>query len=147
MGHSSHESQYTNSCVQGQNTPSYKTQFLFLEEERNLISVRLEFVLHFSDSDSLSLSYVWLFATLWTVAHQLPLSMVFFRRGYWSGLPFPSPGDLPYLGTEPSFPMSLALQADSLPAEPLGKPCTFAASFFKATVTHVKVICKIFNNP
>ena len=41
------------------------------------------------------LSRVRLFATLWTVAHQAPLSMGFFRQGYWSGLPFPSPGDLP----------------------------------------------------
>ena len=73
--------------------------------------------------------------------------MVFFRRGYWNELPFPSARDLPYPGIEPSFPMSLALQADSLPAEPLEKPCTFASSFFKATLTHMKVICKIFNNP
>ena len=72
--------------------------------------------------------------------------MVFFRRGYWNELPFPSARDLPYPGIEPSFPMSLALQADSLPAEPLEKPCTFASSFFKATLTHMKVICKIFNN-
>ena len=42
-----------------------------------------------------SLSHVRLFVTLWTVAHQAPLSMGFFRQEYWSGLPFPSPGDLP----------------------------------------------------
>ena len=41
-----------------------------------------------------SLSHVWLFATLWTVAHQAALSMGFSRQEYWSGLPFPSPGDL-----------------------------------------------------
>ena len=40
------------------------------------------------------LSRVWLFVTLWTVAHQSPLSMGFSRQEYWSGLPFPSPGDL-----------------------------------------------------
>ena len=40
-------------------------------------------------------SSVWLLATLWTVAYQAPLSMGFFREGYWSELPFPSPGDLP----------------------------------------------------
>ena len=45
--------------------------------------------------------------------------MKFSRQEYWSGLPFPSPGDLPYLGIEPWSP---ALQADSLPTEPLGKP-------------------------
>ena len=42
-----------------------------------------------------------LFATLWTTAHQAPLSVGFSRQGYWSGLPFPPPGDLPDPGTEP----------------------------------------------
>ena len=60
-----------------------------------------------------------LFATSWTVAHQAPLSMGFSRQEYWSGLPFPSPGDLPNPGMEP---LSTALQADSLLFEPLGKP-------------------------
>ena len=66
-----------------------------------------------------SLSYVRLFATTWTVPHQAPLSMGFSRQEYWSGLSFPSPGDLPDPGMEPGSP---ALQADSLPAEPQGKP-------------------------
>ena len=44
------------------------------------------------------------FATPWTVASQAPLSMGFFRQEYWSGLPFPPPGDLPDPGIEPSFP-------------------------------------------
>ena len=56
------------------------------------------------------LSRVRLFATLWTVAHQAPLSMGFFRREYWSGLPFPSPGYLPNIGIEPRSP---TLQADA----------------------------------
>ena len=51
----------------------------------------------------------------WTVAHQGPLSMEFSRQEYWSGLPFPSPGDLPDPGIEPRSP---ALQVDSLPSEP-----------------------------
>ena len=55
----------------------------------------------------------------WTVAHQAPLSMEFSRLEYWSGLPFPSPGNLPDPGIKPRSP---ALQADSLPSEPLGKP-------------------------
>ena len=59
--------------------------------------------------------------TLWTVAFQATLSMGFFRQEYWSGLPFPSPGKLPDPGIEPASPVSPALQADSLPAEPLGK--------------------------
>ena len=48
------------------------------------------------------LSRVGLPETLWTVAHQAPLSMGFSRQGYWSGLPFPSPGDLPDPGMEPN---------------------------------------------
>ena len=53
--------------------------------------------------------------TPWTVASQASLSMEFSRQEYWSGLPFPSPGDLPDLGIKPGSP---ALQADSLPSEP-----------------------------
>ena len=53
------------------------------------------------------------------VAHQAPLSMEFSRQEYWSGLPCPSPGDLPDPGIEPGSP---TLQADSLPSESLGKP-------------------------
>ena len=64
------------------------------------------------------LSRVRLFATPWTVAHQSPQSMEFFRQEYWSGLPFPSPEDLPNPGIEPGSP---ALQADALPSEPPGK--------------------------
>ena len=52
------------------------------------------------------------FATPWTVACQAPLSRGFSRQEYWSGLPFPSPGDLPDLGIKPTSP---ALQVDSLP--------------------------------
>ena len=50
------------------------------------------------------------FSTPWTLALQAPLSMGFSRQEYWSGLPFPSPGDLPDPGIEPTAP---ALQADS----------------------------------
>ena len=59
-------------------------------------------------------SRVWLFMTPWTVALQAPLSMEFSRQEYWSGLPFPSPEDLPNPGIES---MSPVLQADSLPFE------------------------------
>ena len=55
------------------------------------------------------LSRVQLFATPWTVAHQAPLSMEFFKQEYWSGLPFPSPGDLPDPGIKPTFLVSPAL--------------------------------------
>ena len=66
-----------------------------------------------------SLSRVRLFATPWTVAHQAPPSMEFSKQEYWSGLPFPSPGDLPDPGIKPASP---ALQADALSPEPPGKP-------------------------
>ena len=61
-----------------------------------------------------SLSQVWLFVTPWTVTRQSPLPMGFLRQEYWSGLPFPSPGDLPGPGIEPESPAPPALQADSL---------------------------------
>ena len=57
-----------------------------------------------------------------TVAHQAPLYTWFSRQEHWSRLPFPSPGDLPDPGLEPRSP---ALQVDSLPAEPPGKPRLF----------------------
>ena len=66
-----------------------------------------------------SLSRVRFFVTLWTVAHQVPPSMGFSRQEYWSGLPFPSPRDIPDTGIEPRSP---ALQADALTSEPPGKP-------------------------
>ena len=65
------------------------------------------------------LSHVQLFATPWTAALQAPLSMGFSRQEYWSGLPCPPLGDLPSPGIVPRSP---ALQVDSLPTEPPGKP-------------------------
>ena len=64
-----------------------------------------------------SLSHVRLFVTPWTVAHQTPPSMEFSRQEYWSGLPFPSPGDLPNPGIKARSP---ALRTDALPSEPPG---------------------------
>ena len=68
------------------------------------------------------LSCVQLFETPWTIACQAPLSMGFPRQEHWSGLPFPSPGDFSDPGIEPRSP---ALQADSLPFEPPGNPCSW----------------------
>ena len=62
----------------------------------------------------LSLSHVRLFVTPWTAAYEDPPSMGFSRQKYWSGLPFPSPGDLPDPGIEPESP---AWQADALPSK------------------------------
>ena len=64
-------------------------------------------------------------ATPWTVAGQAPLSMGFSRQEYWSGLPFPSPRDLPNPGIKRRSP---SLQEDSLPAEPQGKPNVYYGS-------------------
>ena len=64
------------------------------------------------------LNCVQLFVTPWIVASQAPLSMGSCRQEYWSGLPFPSPGDLPNPGIKPRSP---ALQVDVLPSELLGK--------------------------
>ena len=68
-----------------------------------------------------------LISFLLTVAYQALLSMGFSRQEYWSGLPFPSPGDLPNPGIEPRSP---ALQVDALPSEPPGKPFNFKSSAF-----------------
>ena len=68
-------------------------------------------------SEVKSLSRDQLCATPWTVAYKAPLSMEFSGQEYWSGLPFPSPGDLPNPGVEPGSP---TLQPDTLPPEPPG---------------------------
>ena len=60
--------------------------------------------------------------TLWTVAHQAPLSVEFSRQEYWSGLPFPPPRDLPNPGIEPASLVSPALAGRFFTAEPPGKP-------------------------
>ena len=70
-------------------------------------------------------SHVQLFVTPWTTARQAPLSIEFSRQVYWSGLPFPFPGDLSDPGIKQRSPV---LQADSLPSEPPGKP-TFKRHF------------------
>ena len=64
-------------------------------------------------------------ASPWTIAYQASLSMEFSRQVYWSGLPFPFPGDLSDPGIKQRSPV---LQADSLPSEPPGKP-TFKRHF------------------
>ena len=73
------------------------------------------FSMWFWKSKCYLLSHVWLFATPWTVDHQAPLSMEFSRQEYWSGLPFPSPGDLPNPRIDPRSPAS---QVDVLLSKP-----------------------------
>ena len=68
------------------------------------------------------LSHIQLFATPWTVTLQAPLSMEFSRQEYWSGVPFPPPGDLPNTGIEPESPIAPELAGRFLMPEPPGKP-------------------------
>ena len=91
-----------------------------------------------------SLSRVRLFATPWTVAYQAPLSMGFSKQECWSGLPFPSPGDLPDPGIEPG---SSALLADAFPSEPPGKLCLVANSFLNFGVPFFKMGIKEYLLP
>ena len=91
-----------------------KHQFLFRVQWRTLPSWTPVSSLP-EKGESYSFSRVWLLSTPWIVAHQAPLSMGYSRQEYWSGLPFPSPGDLPYPGIKLGSP---ALQADSLLSEP-----------------------------
>ena len=67
-------------------------------------------------------SRVWLFVTLWTVAHQAPLSMGFSRQEYWNGLPCPPSGHLPNPGIEPASLMSPALASGFFTTSAPGKP-------------------------
>ena len=69
--------------------------------------------------ESVLVSRVLLFVTPWTITYQAPWSMGFSRQEYWSGLPFPSTGDLSNPVIEPGSP---SRQADSLSSEPPGKP-------------------------
>ena len=73
-------------------------------------------------SEVKALSRVQLFGTPWTVAYQAPPSMGFSKQEYWSGLAFPSSGDLPDPGIKPRSP---AFQADALTSEPPGKPQSY----------------------
>ena len=90
-----------------------------------------------------SLSHVRLFATPWTVAYQVPPSIEFSRQEYWSGLPFPSPGDFPDPGIEPGSP---ALQADALPSEPPGNRCGYIFVYFSWSFLYfLEVYINIFH--
>ena len=94
-----------------------------------------------------SLSRVRLFATPWTVVYQAPQSTEFSRQEYWSGLPFPSPGDLPNRGIEPGSP---CLQADILPSEPPGKRSSvifFQYSFMLLSIMVLHILCLFFSTP
>ena len=77
--------------------------------------------------------------TPWAIACWVPLSMGFHRKGYWSGLPFPSPGNLPDPGIEPA---SLTLQADSLPLSHQGNPAQAISEIKTEKVSELKELTR-----
>ena len=84
---------------------------------KNTISVK-----HFGGDGGLVFKSCLALATPWTVAHQALLSMGFPRQEYWSGLPFPSPGDLPDLEIRPASPVSPCIAGRFFTTEPPRKP-------------------------
>ena len=88
-------------------------------------------------------SHVQLFVITWTVALQAPPSMGLSRQEYWSGLPFPSPGDLPDPGIKSRSP---SLLADSLSSDPLGKPHTMKYQTIKKKKGN-NAICSNMDGP
>ena len=104
--------------------PLYFSQILFQTIRHwSKVSLLLIFFRYptYSGGDLVAKSYLTL-ASPWTVGCQAPLPMGFSRQEYWSGLPFPSPGDLPEPGIEPRSP---TLQADALTSVPPGKPSLY----------------------
>ena len=100
----------------------YRFVIIFLPKSKNLLiswPQSLSAVILEPQKNKICHCQVQLFVNPWTVACQAPLSMGFFRQEYWSGLPFPSPGDLPDPGMEPG---STALQSDSTLSEPQVNP-------------------------
>ena len=81
-------------------------------------------------------------ATRWIVEHQAPLSMGFSRPEQWSGLPFPSPGDLPNPGIEPRSP---TLQADSLPSEAPGNPLSVVSELCTKSLQLCLNLCDLMD--
>ena len=77
-------------------------------------------------------------ATLWTVAFQAPLSMGFFRKEYWSRLPFTPPGDLPNTRIKPASPPFPALQVDSLSPNHLGNPIVYSTMEYYLAIKRMK---------
>ena len=88
-----------------------------------------------------SLSRVQIFVILWTVAYQAPLSMGLSRQEYWSGLPFPSPVDLPHPGIKPGSP---ALDADTLTSEPPIIPTSALLTMLKPLTMWITINCGKF---
>ena len=91
-----------------------------------------------------SLSRVRLCAAPWTAAYQAPPSMGFSRQEYWSGLPFPSPGDLPDPGIKSRSPI---FQADALTSEPPGKPYIYNVCIYVCICIYIFIYTYVFIYP
>ena len=100
-------------CLQINVTYHVSSNSVYSEQDMSLFSLC-----------ALPFSCVRLYATLWMVALQAPLSMGFPRQEHWRGLAFLPPADLPDPGMELTSPSSPALAADSLPRSPRGSPKT-----------------------
>ena len=88
-----------------------------------------------------SLSYVWFFVTLWSVARQAPLSVRFSRQEHWSGLPLPSSGDLPDPGIKPMFP---ALAGTFFTTEPPSKPLIWMNPMLSHEALKRRALCYVY---
>ena len=89
-----------------------------------------------------SLSCVWLFATSWTVAHQAPLSVEFFRQEHWSRLPLHSPRDLPSRGIQPATLKSPALVGSFFITAPPGKPYVYGDDCRRSVAQSCLTLCE-----
>ena len=87
-----------------------------------------------------SLSHVQLFATLWTIACQTPLSMRFSSQEYWSGVPFPPPGDLPKPGIKPTSPVAPALAGGFFTTEPPDSLIKYVMLIISALLSPFKML-------
>ena len=84
------------------------------------------------------LSRVRFFATPWAVAHQAPLSMGFSRKEYWSGLQFPSPGELPDSGIKPTSPELLTTEPPEKPVDIIITPIYRGQTSMQSHATSVR---------
>ena len=88
------------------------------------------------------------FVIPWTVACQAPLSIEFSRQEYWSGLPFPTPGDLHVPGIKPASPESPALAGRSLTTEPPGKSLKYDVTYsFLKKVRYIRAVISVWAKP
>ena len=88
-----------------------------------------------------SLSHVWYFATVWTIAFQAPLSMWFLKQEHWSRLPFPPAEDLSHQGSQPTSPASSALTSRFFTVEPSGKPfIAFVHKWYLDRIYHLRIM-------